>query len=378
MKAFINVRILTDDGWRDDAALLLKGAVIADICPLSDIADDIPSENLNGQMLVPGFIDVQVNGGGGLLINDAPEVATLETVAEAHRKFGTTSLLPTLITDDWATKVKMAKAAAAAIKSDMPGIKGVHFEGPYLNKERKGVHNEAHIRAFEDEFIDLVGRGNLGIVVVTLAPEKAGIEVIKRLVDSGVKVCAGHSNASYAETQAALEAGLSGFTHLYNAMPPFLSREPGIVGAALENKSSYAGIINDGFHVHPATLKSAIAAKGADHMMLVTDAMPPVGTGMTEFQLGDQLVKVREGRCETSGGTLAGSNLDMATAVRNTVSLLGQSLENALKMASATPAAFLSIDDQYGKLAAGYVGDMVLLDNDLTVQKTWISGLSSD
>ena len=373
-KALINARLLLEGDWRTGQALLIDGETIAGICPEVDVPDGYAREDMGGGYLVPGFIDVQANGGGGVLLNDAKDLADLERIARAHRAFGTTALLPTLITTSWTRMQEVAALIRAAIAEKMPGIAGIHFEGPYLNSARRGVHNAAHIRAMDDGFMELVGAGDLGSVVVTLAPEMVEPARIARLVAAGVIVSAGHSTAGYEEMKAAIAAGLSGVTHLYNAMPPMESRAPGLIGAALNSPECYCGFINDGHHVHPATLKAAIAAKGPARMMLVTDAMATVGTEMTNFQLGNQAIRAAGGRLTTQDGTLAGSILDMASAVRNAVALLDQPLETAIEMASGVPAAFLGQAAQRGKIAPGLAADLVLLDDEIKVKRSWIAG----
>lgn len=374
IKALLNARIFTGGRWLEGSAVILKDGRIAKICAENEIPEDCNVEDLGGGILAPGFIDIQVNGGGGVLLNEAAALDDLETIAVAHRRFGTTSLIPTLITDGWERMTQVAALIREAVAVNLPGIRGVHFEGPYLNEERKGVHDANYIRGLEQEFVDLITVGDLGSIVVTLAPERVSLEIVRQLTDAGVRVSAGHSNASYEQTRAALEAGLCGFTHLYNAMPPMLNRAPGIVGAALNDRNSFCGIIADGHHVHPAVLKAAIAARGADHMMLVTDAMAAVGTDLTHFYLGKEEIWVKDDRCETESGTLAGSHLDMASAVRNAVTLLDQPLETALNMASDVPARFLGLDNILGSIKEGYAADMVLLDTDFSVKKTWIAG----
>ncbi|MAZ04096.1 MAG: N-acetylglucosamine-6-phosphate deacetylase [Sneathiella sp.] len=373
-KALVNARLLQGDDWQTGQALLIDGETIKGIWPETDIPDGYQRQDLDGGYLLPGFIDVQVNGGGGVLLNDATELADLERIAQAHRTFGTTALLPTLITTSWQRMQEVAALIREARAANMPGIAGIHFEGPYLNSARKGVHNAAHIRELEDEFIALAGAGDLGSVVVTLAPEKTDPAHIERLVDAGVIVSAGHSMASYEEMTAAIDAGLSGVTHLYNAMTPMESRAPGLIGAAFNSRECYCGFINDGHHVHPATLKAAIAAKGADRMMLVTDAMATIGTNITAFRLDDQEIHLTDGWLTTVEGTLAGSALDMAAAVRNAVTLLDQPLITAIHMASSVPAAFLKQEDQRGTIAAGLAADLVLLDGNMDVKRCWIAG----
>lgn len=324
--------------------------------------------------LVPGFVDTQVNGGGGVLLNDAPTVETLATMVAAHRGFGTTGLLPTLISDRWERMEAAADAIAAARAAGSPGILGVHFEGPYLNAGRRGVHPAEQLRPIDDGFFDLVTRPDLGRVVVTLAPECVPAGSIAALVKAGVRVSVGHTMATHAQVVAALDEGASGFTHLFNAMSPLTSREPGTVGAALADPRGYCGIIVDGHHVDPVTLRIAVQARGADRMMLVTDAMSTVGSELREFDLFGQTVTRAGGRLTTADGTLAGSDLDMASAVRNAVEDLGLAEEDALAMASRTPLTFLGLDHDRGRIAPGHVADLTLLDAEGRVLRTWIGG----
>ncbi|QYJ78059.1 N-acetylglucosamine-6-phosphate deacetylase [Shewanella acanthi] len=325
--------------------------------------------------LVPGFIDVQVNGGGGALFNATPSVACIETIGRAHAQFGTTGFLPTLITDDVSVMAKAADAVAKAVANHSKGVLGVHFEGPHLSVPKKGVHPQGFIREISEAEIEIFCRQDLGLRVVTLAPENVSSAVIRKLVDAGVKVCLGHSNADYQTVVAALEAGATGFTHLFNAMSALGSREPGMVGAAIEDPYSWCGLIVDGHHVHPASAKVALRAKPRGKMMLVTDAMPPVGMDdETSFELfGTQVQRVGD-RLNAVTGELAGCVLDMASAVDNTVSMLGLGLDEALRMASLYPAQFLGIDKQYGTIASGYRADLLLLNGKNQVLANYIAG----
>lgn len=325
--------------------------------------------------LVPGFIDVQVNGGGGALFNSSPTVACIETIGKAHARFGTTGFLPTLITDDVLVMAKAADAVASAVAQKSAGVLGVHFEGPHLSVPKKGVHPQGFIREITEAELAIFCRQDLGIRVVTLAPENVSPEVIRLLVESGVKVCLGHSNADYDTVVEALAAGATGFTHLYNAMSPLGSREPGVVGAAIESETAWCGLIVDGHHVHPAAARVALRAKPRGKVMLVTDAMPPVGMeDETSFELfGTQVLRVGD-RLNAVTGELAGCVLDMATAVENSVKMLGLPLGEALRMASLYPAEFLGIAESVGRLAVGQRADLVLLDNQHKVLANYIAG----
>ncbi len=367
MKAITADNILIDGKWLQNKAILIENETIRSVVTPDELDPDITVTNYGEGYLSQGYFDIQVNGGGGVLLNDQPTIDGIKAVAAAHRSFGTTSLLPTLISDEWDVMLRMADATEEAIASNVPGVKGVHFEGPYLNPDRKGVHNDEFIRPAEDKFIDLISDRNLGAVLVTLAPETVSLDFIRALCKTGAIVSAGHTAATYEQSVEAMDAGLTGFTHLYNAMPPLLSREPGVIGAALEGSDGYCGIIVDGHHVHLATLKAAINAKTPDKMMLVTDAMPPVGADDLSFNLGDVEISVTDGRCQTADGTLAGSCISMEGAVRNSCGLLGQSLSESISMASTSPARFMGLDQKMGKIAAGFAAEFVVLSSDGTI-----------
>ena len=325
-------------------------------------------------LLVPGFIDIQVNGGGGVLFNNHPTLSSLVTMSQAHQAFGTTNMLPTLITDGYATMLAAANAMAQAIQSGLSGVCGIHFEGPHLSQPKKGIHPQNHIRSITDQELALFTRQDIGKVIVTVAPENVTPDVIADLVQQGVVVCLGHSNADAATVEAALHAGATGFTHLYNAMSPLTGREAGMVGTALLDESAYCGLIVDHHHVSVASCKLAIKCKGADKMMLVTDAMSHVGSNqISETFLGMEITRDGD-KLTIAGGTLAGSALDMASAVRNTHHSLNVPLAQSLRMAAATPARFLAMDARYGYIKPGYRADWVSLSHDLYVNQTWIDG----
>ncbi len=347
--------------------ITIKNGLIESIEPLADNDNDFKSGTL-----VPGLIDVQVNGGGGYLFNQTPDVETLIKIGEAHQKFGTTGWLPTLVTDSISKMQEAADAIAKARKQQVGGILGVHFEGPHLSVEKRGVHSKELIRRLTDAEKQLFTRKDLGKVVVTLAPENVAPELISELVSEGVLVCLGHSNADCATTQKALKAGATGFTHLFNAMSAYTSREPGMIGAALLDKASYAGLILDGIHVHPDTAKLALQQK--ENIMLVTDAMPPVGVDQTSFEFFGHSV-IREGdKLTDREGRLAGSVLDMIGAVNNAITMLDIDLTHAINLASKNPAKFLGLSDQYGSLKVGAKASMLLLDQANVIQSSWIDG----
>jgi N-acetylglucosamine-6-phosphate deacetylase len=377
LKALINGRIFTGEKILHQHALLVEKGHIIDIVPEHLLPKVKDCYDLNGGLLAPGFIDVQVNGGGGELLNHQPSAQALQTIAQAHRGYGTTAFLPTLITDTWIQMVNAVTAVAAAVDLGVPGILGIHLEGPYLNAERKGVHSPTSIRLpttsedlshlFESFPPDL-------IKLMTLAPERVSPEFIQQLTQDGMIVSAGHTAATYEQMQVALAHGVTGFTHLFNAMSPMTSREPGVVGAALDHADSWCGLIVDGHHVHPVTLRQAIKAKLRGKMILVTDAMHTVGEGAGRFDLMGRAIVSENGKVTTLDGTLAGSDLDMASAVRNTVQQVGLGLEEALRMASLYPAQFLKLDHKIGRIAKGFQADLVLIDDHMVVQQTWIKG----
>jgi N-acetylglucosamine-6-phosphate deacetylase len=372
--AITGVRVLTDDGWQDDHAVMIADGAIRAVVPDNAIPADAKVLTLDGGMLVPGFIDTQVNGGGGVLFNDQPTVAGITAIAAVHRRFGTTAMLPTLISDDLSVVAAAIAAVDAAIADGVPGIIGIHIEGPYLNRGKRGIHDAAKFRTLDADAIALLSSLKRGKTLVTLAPELAPPAAIAALVARGVIVAAGHSLADYETMQRAIDEGLRGVTHLFNAMSQLEGRAPGVVGAALDS-DLYCGLIVDGHHVHPASLRAAYRAKGAPRLMLVTDAMPTVGATARSFQIGDTEVLVQDGALRSADGTLAGSNLDMAKAVRNSVAMVKLNPITAFQMASRTPAEFLGIADTHGRMAPGYRADLVHLDDACHVQATWISGV---
>lgn len=358
-------RLFDGATWFDNVSVVIEHGVVQAITPANGPV-------MQGT-LAPGFIDVQVNGGGGVLFNSRPVPQTLATMLQAHSQFGTTAMLPTVITDSVAIMQQAADAVAAAIAAKQPGIIGVHFEGPHLSVPKKGVHPQQHIRQLSADELALYGRNDLGIKLVTVAPENVSPAQIRQLVALEVIVCLGHSNADAATVQAALVAGATGFTHLYNAMSPLTSREPGMVGVALADPHSWCGVIFDGHHMHPLAAKVALAAKPQGKLLLVTDAMSPVGTADTEFDLFDGKVSRHGDKLTDNEGRLAGSVLDMAGAVRYAIQSLDVAPDEALRMASLYPAQFLHMP-HLGRIAAGYQADMVLLDNSWQVIQSWIGG----
>jgi len=372
--AFTNGKLLTDAGIENGRTLLVRDGRIEAVIGARQVVGADRTIDLDGQLLAPGFIDVQVNGGGGVLFNDDPSVASIAAIGSSHRRFGTTGFLPTLISDDLDVVARGIDATRAAIESGVPGVLGIHIEGPFLNAERRGVHDAGKLRSLDEHAVKLLSTPHGGKTMVTLAPERTTPELIRALSEAGVIVSGGHTNATFAELQPALAAGLRGFTHLFNAMSPLTSREPGAVGAALSADQAWCGLIVDGHHVHPEVMKLALRAKRRDRFMLVTDAMPSVGSDIKSFRIQGRLITVEGDKIVDEDGRLAGAHLDMAGAVRNTVKLLGADPTLALSMASRYPAEFLKLAD-LGRIATGQRANLVLLDERLEVRATWIDGV---
>ncbi len=370
--ALVNGRVLLPAGLRDDICVLIDGGRIRALS--SELAADAERIDLGGRILLPGFIDTQVNGGGGVLFNDSPTVDAIASIGAAHRRFGTTGFLPTLISDDLSVVEKAIAAVDAAIEAGVPGVLGIHIEGPFLSEKRHGIHDVAKLRRFDAKARDLLCSARHGRTLVTIAPEIVDARDIRALADCGVIVAAGHTNADYETVHNAVDHGLTGFTHVFNAMSPLMNRAPGAVGAALEDDRTIAGIIVDGHHLHPAAVRIALKAKGPERLMLVTDAMPSVGTNDMNFMLQGRRIHEEDGLLRDDEGVLAGSSLDMASAVRNLMAQTGAPLRTAVAMASAVPARFLRLADETGTIAAGLRADLILVDDDLNVVRSWIGG----
>lgn len=374
MKALHVARLFDGEALTGPRAVLVEGDHIAGIVASSAVpADagriDLPEDHL----LVPGFVDLQVNGGGGALFNDSPDVPTLRHIAAAHARAGTTALLPTLISGTRPQLCAAKDAVRAAIAAGVPGIAGLHLEGPFIGAARRGIHPADAVTAMTGADLDLLCAPFPAALLVTLAPEAVPSEYIRRLVAAGVVVFAGHTDATYDTVRAGLEAGISGFTHLFNAMSSFLPRAPGAAGAALERAAAFAGIIADGHHVHDAALRIAFAAKGPDALFLVSDAMPTAASDRTGFVLAGEPIRLEEGRLVNAAGILAGAHLTMAAALRYAVRQAGLPLAAVLRMATSTPARAAGLADR-GRIAAGWRADLVALDRELRVAAVWQQG----
>ncbi len=372
--ALTGARVFDGESIHNGLAVVIDGSRIAEVVAVENLPKDIERRVLKAGLLVPGFIDVQVNGGGGALLNDNPTVTTVRRIAESHRKFGTTGMLPTVITDAPEILSKAITAVKAARTENIPGVLGIHIEGPFLDKERKGAHEAQFIREMTEADVAQIANADCGSVMLTLAPNRVAPNLITSLAGKGVLVSLGHSEASVAEVTKALASGARAFTHLFNAMSQLNGREPGMVGAALSDLNSFCGLIADGYHVHDAALKVALAAKPHSRIMLVTDAMPTAAGGPDSFELQGRKIHLKNGKLQLDDNTLAGSNLTMDEAVRYCVERLGVALEDALRMASLNPASFLRRDHELGRIKPGYLASLVHLDDDLHVLETWIDG----
>jgi N-acetylglucosamine-6-phosphate deacetylase len=370
--ALVNGRVLLPAGLRDDICVVIENGRIQAVS--SEPPSDAERVDLGGKMLLPGFIDTQVNGGGGVLFNDDPSADAVAAIGAAHRRYGTTGFLPTLISDDLSVVARAIAAVDSAIEAGVPGVLGIHIEGPFLSPARHGIHDPAKLRTFDADAVRLLCSAKRGRTLVTLAPEEVDPAAIHALASRGVIVAAGHTDADYETVRTAIDHGITGFTHIFNAMSPLMSRAPGAVGAALDDDRTIAGIIVDGHHLHPATVRIALRAKGPDRLMLVTDAMPSVGAAKADFILQGRRIHEEGGLLRDDQGVLAGSSLDMASAVRNLMVQTGLPLRAAVSMASAVPARFLRLADETGTIAAGLRADLILVDEDLTLVRSWIGG----
>ena len=366
------VRLFDGDTWHADAELAVEdGRFIA--------PDNVPAGaeviDAGGLLAVPGFIDLQVNGGGGINFNDDPSVPTIERICAAHAHFGTTALLPTLITDRRETRTEAIAAGKAARAAGVPGFLGLHLEGPHLSAAKRGVHAVAYVRPMEEaDTKELVAALAVGPTMLTVAPESTPVEAVRHLAAAGGIVSLGHTDCDYDTALAYIAAGASTATHLFNAMSPLGHRTPGMVGAVLESGIS-AGLIADGIHVHPAAARVALRAKrGPGRIFLVTDAMLTIGTDSPDFELNGRTIFRREGRLALADGTLAGADIDMLSSVRYAAEHFEIGLDEAIRMATVYPAEAMRIGNRKGRVAPGLDADFLLLTPAFELKSTWIGG----
>jgi N-acetylglucosamine-6-phosphate deacetylase len=373
MKALFGARLFDGEHFLEDHALIVdKGEILA-VTSYADRPRGASEQDLGGGLLSPGFIDWQVNGGGGVLFNETPTVEGVRAIVESHRRFGTTSLLPTVITDS-PGKLSEALQAAQEAYAEVPGAIGVHVEGPYIDSRRKGAHPPQWIRPMRSQDADALIAARAGVMLVTLAPASVDNATIARLAESGIIVSLGHSEATAEEAKAAFDAGARAVTHLYNAMSQLGHRTPGLVGAALADPRIICGFIADGYHVHEAATRVALAVKGKSGIALVSDAMPPAAGGPSLYELQGRRVQQDGLKLTLADGTLAGSAITMLDAVRYVTGTVGLALADALTMATVTPARLLKVDDRLGRLKSGHRADLVHLDDALNLTRVWIAG----
>ena len=377
LTAISGARIFDGADWHDDAALLIEFGYVAGIVPAGAIPAHAELVALDGGMVVPGFIDLQVNGGGGVLFNNAPTLESIRTISAAHAQFGTTALLPTLITDTAAINDEAIAAGIAAADARVPGFIGLHLEGPHLSLARKGTHDPGLIRPMDDADLARLTAAARALpnLICTIAAETVPPTQIAALVEAGAVVSIGHSDATFAEANEAFDAGASMVTHLFNAMSQLGNREPGVVGAALERPEVTAGLIADGIHVHPASIALALRAKGVPgQIFLVTDAMSQTGTDLTSFELNGRTITRADRALRLADGTLAGADLDMIDAVNFMIDVVGLDPSEALRMASLYPARAIGVDSTLGHLRPSAEASFVHLTDTRQVQSTWIAG----
>jgi N-acetylglucosamine-6-phosphate deacetylase len=375
--ALTGARIFDGDDWHDDHALVVRDGLVEAIVLAGAVPSDISKVDTGGGILAPGFVDLQVNGGGGVMLNDHPDVASIETICRAHAPFGTTALLATLITDTPGITAAAIAGGAEATRLKVPGFLGLHLEGPHLSIARKGAHDPKLIRPMTDadQAALIAARHQMPVLLTTIAPESVDPGRVSVLTKAGVVVSLGHSDTGYARARDFADAGASMVTHLFNAMSQIGNREPGLAGAAIEIGTLSAGIIADGIHVDPATMAIALRAKqGPARIVLVTDAMATIGTDMTSFTLNGRTIFRKDGSLRLADGTLAGADLDMISAVRFVHRVIGLDLDEALRMASLYPAQAIGQSHRLGRFANGTAADIVALSDDLDVKSVWIDG----
>ncbi|ANN27252.1 N-acetylglucosamine-6-phosphate deacetylase [Vibrio vulnificus] len=373
MYALTNCKIYTGSDVLSEHALIIENDLIQSIVPAADLPSGIEVKDLAGANVSPGFIDLQLNGCGGVMLNDEITAETMQIMHKANLKSGCTSFLPTLITssdEDMRAAISAAREYHAQYQNQSLGL---HLEGPYLNVMKKGIHSVDYIRPSDTSMVDFICENADVVAKVTLAPELNDPEHIEKLRNAGIVVSIGHTNATYAEARKGFEAGITFATHLFNAMTPMVGREPGVVGAIYDTPDVYAGIIADGFHVDYANIRIAHKIKG-EKLVLVTDATAPAGANMDYFIFVGKKVYYRDGKCVDENGTLGGSALTMIEAVQNTVEHVGIALDEALRMATLYPAKAIGVDAQLGRIKKGYIANLTVFDRDFNVKATVVNG----
>jgi len=376
-KAFIGATIFDGNQTHAGAALLTDDGRSSGIVPTDKIDSAYECINLNGGLITAGFVDLQVNGGGGVLFNEAPTVDSIKTICAAHQQFGTTALLPTLITDTPEITKRAIEAGLEAQSQNISGFLGLHLEGPHLSVEKKGAHSPKLIRRMTDHDLEILceAKQQLENLLITVAPESVDNDQISVLSAAGIHVSLGHTNTSASRAKSAFDAGATSVTHLYNAMSPLTHREPGLVGAALNEAKAYCGLIADGVHVDPDAINIALKMKTSEgKLFLVTDAMSTIGTDQQEFTLNGRTITRNNGRLTLENGTLAGADLDMISAIRYMVGNTICDRDEALRMASTYPSNYLGTAKSHGSLSSGAFGNFVHLSEKLEILSVWEMG----
>ena len=372
-QALLGSQIFCGERFYDDHALLVDGKSIVDIVDKNNTPDNFNKIELDQGILAPGFIDLQVNGGGGVLFNNSPNKESLNTIIKAHQFFGTTSIMPNVISDSLEVLEQCIKTVTEEIKNNS-SLLGIHIEGPFFNTKYRGVHQKQYISTINSDYLNLFESLKGFPVMLTLAPECISSQQLKHLTSLGIKTLAGHSDATYDELDDAIKNGLDGFTHLFNAMGQISAREPGVVGSALHFENTFASIIVDLHHVHPSLIQLAYQLKPKGKLFFISDSMATINHGKPSFELYDEVVNESDGRLVNSEGKLAGSSITQIDAVKNAYQKCNIPLNQALAMASRYPAEYLGIENHLGSLKPGYRADLVHFDSNFKVHNVWVSG----
>ena len=354
-------------------ALLIDDQHIAGIVNKDAIPTDFQVKKLEGGILSPGFIDLQVNGGGGKLFNNSPDKESLNTIISAHQYFGTTSIMPTVISDSLNILQKCTDTISNEIDNNH-SLLGIHIEGPFFNVKYRGVHQKQYINTINASYLNLFETLDKFPVMLTLAPECISIKQLKHLKSLGFKILAGHTDANYDQLEEAVKYGLDGFTHLFNAMGQISAREPGVVGSAFDFDETSASIIVDLHHVHPSLINLSFKQKPKGKLFFVSDSMATINHGEPSFELYDEVVSESNGRIINSEGKLAGSSITQIDAIKNAYQKCSIPLESAISMATLYPAEYLGVSDYIGQLKKGYRADLAHFDSNFHVQNVWLAG----
>ena len=354
-------------------ALLIEDQYIAGIVNKDAIPTDFQVKKIEGGILSPGFIDLQVNGGGGKLFNNSPNKESLNTIISAHQYFGTTSIMPTVISDSLNILQKCTDTISNEIDNNH-SLLGIHIEGPFFNVKYRGVHQKQYINTINASYLNLFETLDKFPVMLTLAPECISIKQLKHLKSLGFKILAGHTDANYDQLEEAVKYGLDGFTHLFNAMGQISAREPGVVGSAFDFDETSASIIVDLHHVHPSLINLSFKQKPKGKLFFVSDSMATINHGEPSFELYDEVVSESNGRIINSEGKLAGSSITQIDAIKNAYQKCSIPLESAISMATLYPAEYLGVSDYIGQLKKGYRADLAHFDSNFHVQNVWLAG----